>query len=55
VHNSLYERGERSPEMPGELLDRLTHAAPKELEFVLRFMRMTGCRLGGFALRGSVT
>lgn len=41
-----YGEAERRPDMPEEIFEQLCAAASKPYERALRFMRLTGCRLG---------
>lgn len=41
-----YAEAERRPDMPDEILERLCLAASKPFERFLRFLRLTGCRIG---------
>lgn len=41
-----YAEAERRPDLPDDCLANLEHLANKQFESVLRFLRMTGCRLG---------
>lgn len=40
-----YAEAERRQEMPDETLDRIATLASKPFEYVVRFLRLTGCRL----------
>lgn len=40
-----YAEAERRPEFPDDLLERMARVAGKQFEAVLRFLRLTGCRI----------
>lgn len=41
-----YPEAERRPDMPDDVLERIIQAASKPFERFLRFLRLTGCRIG---------